>query len=897
MTGPTDDRPLLDLMLAHQRRAWRRGARASVETYLARQPGLEADAETVLHLIYNEIVLRTEAGESPRCEEYLHRFPHLAEQLELQFELEGVLLPGPRPRPDGSETTPGVSPSPPSATDRPGIPGYSIVGELGRGGMGVVYRARQERLNRTVALKMILAGEHAPPEAGIRFLGEAEAVARLHHPNIVQVHAFGEHDGRPYLEMEYVAGGSLADRLDGTPWSAREAARLVETLARAIQEVHRLGVVHRDLKPANVLLATDGTPKIADFGLAKWLDVESGLTRTDHVVGSPSYMAPEQAEGKAGAVGPAADVYALGAILYELLTGRPPFRAATALETLEQVKSAEPVSPRRLRPGLPRDLETVCLKCLRKEPARRYDSASDLAEDLRRFGEGEPIRARPVGALEWAWRWCRREPAQAALAAALVAGFLGVATQWWRAERHLRREVDAHRASQVAHAREQEAHAREQEARRRAEARFRLGMEAVDGYSALAREDELQKDPRMEGLRKRLLGSALKFYTELQASLEADPTPQALHDLSKAYVRVGQIQEELGSMHEALAAFRRALATSEALAATQPANLQFRSALASAHFGIGFALRAMGRLGEAMRSFERSLAIEEGLVLDDPTEVQFQKDLAWALHNLGELQVQTGRPDEGVRSHERVLAIREALTRVDPASPSLKSDLAWGLIDLGGALDAAGFPDEALRRAYRAAADLEELARVFPSEVDYRYRLAQCLRIIGTVQHRAGAPEAGRSVERSLAIGEELARDFPNSYSFQRGLAHSALSLSTVRAAAGRPGEALASIRRVEQIVGRFAEIEPYTLLYMARAYAQFSAAALRGEGDLPPADPAECKAYADRAMAALRRAVAAGFANVALLRRDIDLDPLRPRHDFQELMMDLSFPADPFQR
>jgi serine/threonine-protein kinase len=615
-------------------------------------------------------------------------------------------------------------------------------------------------------------------------------------------------------------------------------------------------------------------------------------------------MAPEQAEGKAGAVGPAADVYALGAILYELLTGRPPFRAATALETLEQVKSSEPVAPRRLQPRLPRDLETICLKCLRKEPPRRYDSAADLAEDLRRFGAGEPIRARPVGAFEWVWRWCRREPAWAALAAALVAGFLGVATQWWRAEGHLgevldqrarlrdnlSREVAARRALQ-------EANTREQEARQRAQARFRLGMAAVDGYSALALEDELQKDRRLEGLSKRMLRSALKFYSELQESLEADPTPQALHDLSDAYYRVGDIQEGLGSRHEALAAYRRNLAIKEALAAAQPANLELRSALARAHFSIGLVLRPMGRLGEAMRSLERSLAIDEGLVRDDPTQVQFQVDLAWTLQNLGVLQVVTGRPDEGVRSQERVLVIREALARVDPANPRLKSDLAWCQVDLGLALEAAGFPEEALRRTHLATADHEELVSAFPSEAQYQYRLSQCLVLLGNLQHRAGAPEAGQSIERSLAIREELARDVPNSYSYQRGLAMSALSLSKVRAAAGQPREALANIQRAEQIVGRFPDIEPYTLLYMARAYAQYSVAARRDESDVLRADLAESEAYADRAVATLRRAITAGFVDVALLCRDTDLDPLRQRRDFQELLMDLSFPADPFQR
>ena len=291
--------------------------------------------------------------------------------------------------------------------------------------MGVVYRARQVRLNRAVALKMILAGEHAGAEAAARFLAEAEAVAKLQHPNIVQIFHIDEHDGFPYFEMEYVGGGSLADRLDGTPRPPREAARLVETLAGAMAEAHRQGVVHRDLKPANILLTPDGVPKVADFGLAKLLDVESGLTRTDSVLGSPSYMAPEQAEGKTKDVGPAADIYALGAILYELLTGRPPFRGATVLETLQQVKTAEPVPPSRLVPGLPRDVETIALKCLQKDPGKRYESATALAEDLRRFQAGEPIVARPVGSVERAWRWCRRNPVVAgslgATAAALVA--------------------------------------------------------------------------------------------------------------------------------------------------------------------------------------------------------------------------------------------------------------------------------------------------------------------------------------------------------------------------------------------------------------------------------------------------------------------------------------------
>jgi len=328
----------------------------------------------------------------------------------------------------GASTTTGQSAAT-SATDSfevgPVIPGYEIESELGRGGMGVVYKARTLRLNRSVALKMILAGAHAGREAAVRFVTEAETVARLQHPNIVQIFHIDEHGGHPYFEMEFVGGGSLVDQLDGTPRPPRDAARLVETLARAMAEAHRQGIVHRDLKPGNILLTPDGVPKVADFGLAKLLTVESGLTRTDSVLGSPSYMAPEQAEGKTREVGPAADLYALGAILYEMLTGRPPFRGATVLDTLQQVKTAEPVPPSRLVPGLPRDVETVALKCLAKDPAKRYESATALADDLGRFQASEPIVARPVGSLERGWRWCRRNPVVAgslgAAAAALVA--------------------------------------------------------------------------------------------------------------------------------------------------------------------------------------------------------------------------------------------------------------------------------------------------------------------------------------------------------------------------------------------------------------------------------------------------------------------------------------------
>jgi WD40 repeat protein len=300
-----------------------------------------------------------------------------------------------------------------------GIPGYEALEEIGRGGMGVVYQARQVALNRTVALKMILAGAHAAEEDLARFRVEAEAIARLQHPGIVQVHEVGTHGGLPFLSLEYCPGGSLEKKLNGTPLPAGEAAALVERLAEAVAAAHQKGIVHRDLKPANVLLAEDGTPKIADFGLAKKLD-GVGQTASGAVMGTPSYMAPEQARGESKRIGPATDVYALGAILYECLTGRPPFRAATTVDTILQVLADDPVAPRQLQPKVPRDLETICLKCLHKEAGRRYATATALADDLRRYQAGEPIRARSVGTVERMLKWVKRRPTAAALAATVL---------------------------------------------------------------------------------------------------------------------------------------------------------------------------------------------------------------------------------------------------------------------------------------------------------------------------------------------------------------------------------------------------------------------------------------------------------------------------------------------
>jgi serine/threonine-protein kinase len=423
MAEPQPDPPPLPELLSDQASRWQRGDRVRVEDYLRRYPRLSENEEALLDLVYAEAVLAQKNGETIRIEKYESRFPTLKDRLRRQFAVHQAVGFSYRDDPHGTGTEPATTPEvrPRGGPALPALPGYEILGELGRGGMGVVYQARQLGFNRVVALKMVREASTASPDEVARFRVEAEAVGRLGHPHIVQVHAFGEHAGLPYFAMEYLEGGSLARRLARGPLPEREAAQLVAALARGVHAAHQAGVVHRDLKPGNVLLAADGTPKVSDFGLAKLLDAQFAHTDSRALLGTAEYMAPEAAAGRAREVQVPADVYALGAILYECLAGRPPFRGQAKLETLELVRTQEPAPPGRLRPGLSRDLEAVCLKCLEKQPGRRYESAAALADDLGRWLRGEPTAARPVG---WAGRQQRRLRRRPKLAAAVAVGLL-----------------------------------------------------------------------------------------------------------------------------------------------------------------------------------------------------------------------------------------------------------------------------------------------------------------------------------------------------------------------------------------------------------------------------------------------------------------------------------------
>jgi serine/threonine-protein kinase len=977
-----------------------------------------------LDRLAEEFLWRRRCGERPTPGEYAERHPeHAARILELFPALELIerLKPAPGDAAGLSGKTglgvgPGTDPG-----DRPRRLGdYTILREIGRGGMGVVYEAEHDSLKSRVALKLIHDRFRSNTAALRRFRREAQSAARLHHTNIVPVFDYGEQDGVCYYAMQFIAGvgleqvledvrrlraaaepraapgpsipdegttsGAVAealsvvsrglltgryatdatatagvgseptatvtsesaaadDRAPAAPRGAatrpdsstlagradtvyfREVVRLAAQVADALDYAHRQGVVHRDIKPANLLLDAQGNAWVADFGLAKLIEGDD-LSQSRDLVGTLRFMAPERFEG---VTDPRGDVYALGATLYELLTLLPAFDGPTHAELVRQIREQAPVPPRRHDPRIPRDLETIVLKALAKDSKDRFATAAELRDELVRYREGRPIRSRPIGAAERAWRWCRRNPSVAALLGAvaglIVALAIGstAAAVWFK--RANDRAVQANIELRAANERER--------------ARFDLAIDAVELFHGEVSEDFLLKEEPFAALRAKLLRGAAGFYTKLEGLLAGQTDRPSRVALARAYDQLAELTEKIGSNPEALAVRRKALAVHRELADSPAANTaarvdvarslievgslqqaagdsagamvsfeearqlaqvpvgtagadtQLQAVLGMAYQRIATLLADTGRPAEALASHERALAIQRALAEAHPDVAQVQSDLAQSLADMGRLLIISGKPAQAATLYERTLAIRKELADAHPGIVRLQSDLATSHHEIGYVLQLTGTSAEALTAFEQEQAILRELTRADPNVTEFQFQLARCHDHIGWVFGQAGRPAESRAAcERAILIYRRLAEVHPTVVRFRRRLAACLHFIGGLHAEAGRSAEAAAAIYQAVGILERFMTLSPFDLYNLSCGHAKLAEiGASSGSG----MTPTERQAEADRAMQWLNRAVAAGYRNLALMRTDPDLKPLRSRPDFRLLLMDLEFPSEPF--
>jgi thiol-disulfide isomerase/thioredoxin/tRNA A-37 threonylcarbamoyl transferase component Bud32 len=762
---------------------------------------------------------------------------------------------------------------------------YELLSEIARGGMGVVYKARQRTPSRVVALKMILTGQLASPEQVRRFRIEAEEAGSLDHPNIVPIYQVGEVAGQHYYSMKLIEGGSLVEQIRRLRADPRAAARLLATVARAVHHAHQHGILHRDLKPGNILLDAEGQPHVTDFGLAKHLGGEQGDTRSGTIVGTPGYMSPEQA-GARKDLTTATDVYSLGAILYELLTGTPPFKADNALETLLQVLEKEPPRPRLLDPHIDRDLETICLHCLAKEPQRRYSSALALAQDLERWLAGEPIHARPVSTAERAIKWARRRPAAAALLAVIGLALLALGLGGWYAKGRLqaalaiaedrrleadeqhqeaeqrrreaveqRREADKQR--KVAERRRREAVGQRREAdkqRRKAEANaaearrqrdkvqdtFCQRLEEVEDF--LTRTDgRLAKYGAPSSLRLEFLHDTLELSRKLlhEQGKDAD----ARRQVARLHFAIGDLQRKGRDFAAGDAAFREAIKLRTKLAAEFPKKPDDRNDLAITYARHAQLLQAHRRFADAQRAYEQASTLEDQLAADFSRDPNYRMRAAYYRFRRADLLEQAGQPAEARRGYREALQAQEKLVADVPKQPFYHTQLADTAGSLASLLEekdpAAGLPHreralQARRRAHRLA----------PSQGSARQLREACNDLAALLKRLGRHAELAR-------LADSVREDFPAS----NGDAYNAACFV---ADAAKVAGAATSLPEVER--RRLAD------------------------------------GYAARAVKLLHQAVQEGYRNRAHMDRDSDLDPLRGRKEFQALLadMDKRYPLPP---
>lgn len=812
---------------------WKAGHRPEIEEH-AEELSEPARADLVLELLLIELQYRRLAGEHPTPSDYGERFS--AEIVDTAFErlnseIETVQL----GTGDGSGTT--------QIKDRPVVESdvlnaagdslgdYELLEEIARGGMGVVYKARQISLNRIVALKMIKAGELAGGEEIQRFISEAENAAKLDHPNIVPVFEVGECDGRHFFSMGLVDGISLADRLKDGPMLPREAAELVGTIAAAVQYAHDKGIVHRDLKPANVLIETDGKPRITDFGLAKNISADSGVTATGQVVGTPSYMPPEQATGKTQEIGPAVDVYSLGAMLYALIVGRPPFQAANVLETLKQVCEQEPVSPRTLNATVDRDLETICLKCLEKDAGRRYASAGDLAGDIERYVEGRPIHARPIGRPARGWRWCKRNPLGAAVIVLLtilaVAGPLvalyqaemnrrlddaltGETEQRKKAETKEKEAIESERKMRNALASERTALARKDKA-------LEETLTVLDRYVQTVKNARLLKEPHFKDLLKLLLKDALAHYQRYVEEHRDDQDDASRIRLAKSLHEIGYISANKGSNAVAVKAFHDAKLIRKELAEHQQSDPQRWQELAETHVALSHLYRSTDEKDKALNAGLEALRIGKRLVGEYPKAHDYRRTLAATFRITAVLHHEKGDRTEAVAAYQQALQHLDHLARNRPRDDEVLAESADNHNSLALLYQEIGQLPRALANYRKAQSILEDLTERDSSDPEHWSRLAFVYNHLGILNRVSRQYKKSLGLyKQAVRIRARIARENPAFTRYQNDLAASQNNLGNLYRDISKPAEAMAALQSALAIWKTLASENPQVLEYQS---------------------------------------------------------------------------------
>ncbi len=810
---------------------------------------------------------------------------------------------------------------------------FEIRRELGRGGFGVVFLAFDPKLGREVALKVPRPEAIMNPELRARFQREARVAAGLDHPNLVPVYDAGEEGAVCYIASPYCPGTTLSAWLKerGEPAPSRLAARLLLLLADAVEYAHRRGILHRDLKPGNVMLsplvstgqshsgtgadALDFQPRIMDFGLAKVLQDDSEpatldqRTQSGAIVGTPRYMAPEQAGGQARGIGPATDVHALGAILYELLIGRPPFQGDSAVETLVMVRTQEPVALRRLRPGVPRDLETICLKCLHKDPRKRYASAGALAGDLGRFLNGQPIQARPTPGWERLLKWAQRRPALAALTGVSALALVVVLAVVLLYSVRLQRQRDA-----------------TEERRREAVASLQKARQAADLMLTRVAEEKLLDVPNMTPLRRRLLEDALQVYQDL--ALLAGDDPETRIDTARAHKRLAIAHSHLVQDDKAEENFRRSVALLEQLAADFPNVPTYRLELAKGLQNLGFFLSYRpGHRAESEALLRRAIDVQEQLMTANPAEPTYRADLAWTYNNLGVYYSQDAEgkeksaqayhkaydllsevvaqnpavldyteklilvrnnlasvlenSEEVERIHrENVVLLEDLITRY-PAHRSYRGKLALSCSNLGGLLAKTGRPGES-KQFLRRAVDLrQQLVEESTSDAQPHRFLAMALRALADHCAREGDyAEARRHLERGLAERRTTLKLVPGYPDDLRDFAADCSALAEALIHLGGHAAAAQTAEELATIVPQGARERVNAANLLARCIP------LAGEDPkIPEAQRRDlaCR-YADKAVQLIAEAIRLGLEDIESLTKDPDFEALSTRDDFQKL-------------